>query len=1062
MLWFVIIGVLLALLYYKTIKPILYWKGRGVVYKKSYPIVGSLGIVLFQRRPFFNYVIDLYREFSNERYFGVYQFGKSALYIRDLDLIKKVAVTDFNHFTDHNSFTPTEFDPHIKRSMINLEGQRWRDMRATLSPSFTSNKMKIMFNLLSECAEDFTDYFDNQAKNIHEIEMKDIFTRFTNDAIATTAFGLKCNSVQNNNDEFYLMARKVTNVKGLTFLVFLMYILFPNISRLRMTSQSVSNFFRRIIKETIRQREKENFFRPDMIHLLMEARKGTNTNEEACLPDTGFATAEESNLIRLHNQKKIELSDDDIAAQVLLFIFGGIDTTSALLSFTAYELAINPSIQESLQNEVDDTLSDCNGKLTYEVLNKMKYMDMVISETLRKWPPGFQNDRICVKDYTIEPLNSLEKPLLIEKGTLILFPVSGIHHDPQYFPNPEVYDPERFNDENRNNIKPCSYIPFGVGPRNCIASRFALMESKVLMFHLLSKFNITRIERTPVPLKIAQATINFVAEGGFWLGLEPRMLPKYSFWLNQIMLWFLIIGIICLIVYYKAIKPLSYWKDRGVACKNSYPIVGSFSTVLFQQQALFYYVKEAYQQFSKERYFGVHQFRKPALYIKDIELIKKVAIKDFDHFSDHSSFTPTEPDSLIRKSLINLHGQRWRDVRATLSPSFTSSKMKIMFQLVSECAQNFINYFEKQKIDTHEIEIRDVFTRFTNDAIATIAFGLKSNSVKNKNDEFYLMAKKATSVTRLRFFIFILYLVFPKISRFLKLQMTPSSVRNFFRQIIKETVRQREKEGLVRPDMIHLLMEARKGNVIKDETHLPDTGFATVEESNMIRSHKRNYIELSEEDMSAQAVIFIFAGLDTSASLMSFTAYELAINPKIQGRLQQEVDDTLSDCNGNLTYEALHKMNYMDMIISETLRKWTPGFQNDRICVKDYKIDPVHSWEKPLLIEKGTLVLLPIAGIHYDPQYFPNPEVFDPERFNDENKHSIEPFSYLPFGVGPRSCIASRFALMESKIIIFNLLSKFNIVRIQKTPDPIKIAKATLNFVAEGGFWLGLKRRIPS
>ncbi|KAK4874002.1 hypothetical protein RN001_013362 [Aquatica leii] len=528
MLWFVIIVVLLILAYYKTIKPLSYWKDRGVVYKKSYPIVGSFATIFFQRRAFFNYIIDLYREFSNERYFGVYQFGKSALYIRDPDLIKKIGIKDFDYFSDHNGFTATELDPLTKRSLLNLQGQRWRDMRAILSPSFTSSKMKIIFQLVSECAEDFTDYFKNQPNDLHELEIKDVFTRFTNDAIATTAFGFKCNSVQNNNDEFYLIAKKVTTITGLRFLVFLMYILFPNISRflkLRTTPVSVTNFFRRIVKETIRQREKEGLIRPDMIHLLMEARKGNVTKEEAHLPDTGFATAEESNLIRLHKQKSIELSEDDIAAQALVFIFGGFDTTAALLSFTAYELAINPGIQERLQKEIDDTLSGCNGKLTYEALNKMKYMDMVISETLRKWPPGFQNDRMCVKDYTIEPLNPWEKPLLIEKGTLMLFPVSGIHHDPQYFPNPEVFDPERFNDENRHNIKPCSYIPFGVGPRNCIASRFALMESKILIFFLLSKFNLRRIERTPVPLKIAKATINFVAEGGFWLGLERRTSP---------------------------------------------------------------------------------------------------------------------------------------------------------------------------------------------------------------------------------------------------------------------------------------------------------------------------------------------------------------------------------------------------------------------------------------------------------------------------------------------------------------------------------------------------------
>ncbi|KAK4874003.1 hypothetical protein RN001_013363 [Aquatica leii] len=525
MMWLVIIVVLLVLVvYYKTIKPLSYWKDRGVVHKKSYPIVGSFGKVHFQRRAFFNYVIDLYREFSNERYFGVHQYGKSGLIIRDLDLIKKIAIKDFDYFTDHNHFMPTEFDPQEK-SIIHLQGQRWRDMRATLSPSFTSSKMKIMFQLLSECAEGFTDYFNNQENNLRELEMKDIFTRFTNDAIATTAFGLKCNSVQNRNDEFYLMAKNFTNISGLKFFVYVMYVLFPNISRflkLKLTPDSITNFFRHIIRETIRERKMKGLVRPDMIHLLLEAGK-ENIKEEPHLPDTGFATAKESNLIFLQKPKKFELSEEDIAAQAIVFIFGGFDSSAALLSFTAYELAMNPYIQKKLQTEIDVTLSECNGKVTYEALNKMKYLDMVVSETLRKWPSAFQNDRICVKDYIIEPINSWEKPLLIKKGTLILFPVSGIHHDPQYFSNPEVYDPERFSDENKRNIKPCSYMPFGIGPRNCIASRFALMESKVLMFHLLSKLNIIRIEKTPVPLNLTKSKFNFVAEGGLWLGLERRM-----------------------------------------------------------------------------------------------------------------------------------------------------------------------------------------------------------------------------------------------------------------------------------------------------------------------------------------------------------------------------------------------------------------------------------------------------------------------------------------------------------------------------------------------------------
>ncbi|KAF5272259.1 hypothetical protein FQR65_LT17480 [Abscondita terminalis] len=129
---------------------------------------------------------------------------------------------------------------------------------------------------------------------------------------------------------------------------------------------------------------------------------------------------------------------EDIIAQALNFIFGGLETSTTVMTFIAYELALNENIQKRLQQEIDDTLFDCRGKLTYEALQSMKYMDMVVSEALRKWPHGLLIDRTCVKDYIVKPVNLTEKELLIEKGTTIHIPVVGIHRDPKYYPNPDA------------------------------------------------------------------------------------------------------------------------------------------------------------------------------------------------------------------------------------------------------------------------------------------------------------------------------------------------------------------------------------------------------------------------------------------------------------------------------------------------------------------------------------------------------------------------------------------------------------------------------------------------
>lgn len=97
----------------------------------------------------------------------------------------------------------------------------------------------------------------------------------------------------------------------------------------------------------------------------------------------------------------------------------------------------------------------------------MKYMDSFISETLRYWPPLAGTDRECVKDYDYD---DGQCTFTIKKGTYISIPIYGLHFDEKYWENPTKFDPDRFNDENKDKITPGTYMPFGVGPRNCIVS----------------------------------------------------------------------------------------------------------------------------------------------------------------------------------------------------------------------------------------------------------------------------------------------------------------------------------------------------------------------------------------------------------------------------------------------------------------------------------------------------------------------------------------------------------------------------------------------------------------
>lgn len=149
--------------------------------------------------------------------------------------------------------------------------------------------------------------------------------------------------------------------------------------------------------------------------------------------------------------------------------------------------------------------------------------------------------------------------------------------------------------------------------------------------------------------------------------------------------------------------------------------------------------------------------------IKDPELIKEITVKEFDHFVDHRGIIREDSDPLLA-NLFFLTGLKWREMRATLSPAFTSSKMKFMFSLISQTGERFVKYFLDKQEHVITVEMKDVYTRFTNDVIANAAFGIECDSLGERNNDFYLMGKEATDFTSfLKSIKFIVFMTCPKL-----------------------------------------------------------------------------------------------------------------------------------------------------------------------------------------------------------------------------------------------------------------------------------------------------------
>ncbi|CAO1441584.1 unnamed protein product [Diamesa hyperborea] len=503
-----------------------YFEKRGMVFSKPLMLVGSSINMFTQKESLAETINNWYKEFRNEKINGFFEFREPVLFVRCPKMLKQLAVKEFDNFVDHRAVINGDSDPMFTKSLVSLTGHKWRDMRATLSPAFTGSKMRQMFEFVTQCGKQSAETIKQQIQsgNDNIFEFKTLATKFTVDVIASCAFGIEVNSFSNPDNDFHKIAQKVTNFASfkntMKFAGFFMAPKLMNFLKIRLFDKDINDFFNEAIMDTMKIREQKNITRNDMINLLMQAKKGNlthSTKDDDCIND-GFATVEESNM----GKSKITRvwDDEDLAAQCFIFFLAGFDTVSTTMSFAAHELAVNSDIQDKLLQEVIDTNTELNGEpINYEKIQKMKYMDAFICETLRKWPAAPVTDRICVKDFE---LKYDEKTFLIEKGTTFYIPIWSLHHDPLYFPDPDKFDPERFNDENRGNIDADTYLPFGIGPRNCIGSRFALMEMKTIIYYLLLNFKFEVTAKTQIPLQYAKTQVALKTERGVWVALVPR------------------------------------------------------------------------------------------------------------------------------------------------------------------------------------------------------------------------------------------------------------------------------------------------------------------------------------------------------------------------------------------------------------------------------------------------------------------------------------------------------------------------------------------------------------
>jgi cytochrome P450 family 3 subfamily A len=337
-----------------------------------------------------------------------------------------------------------------------------------------------------------------------------------------------------------------------------------------------------------------------------------------------------------------------------------------------------------------------------------------------------------------------------------------------------------------------------------------------------------------------------------------------------------------------------------------------------------------------------------------------------------------------------------------MTPAFSGGKLRRMTRDINECAQNCAANLEKVADEGGSFDTKKHIGAFSADVIARVAFGV---DIDSQNDPDHPFVKHMTKTLDFRlwkrpFFLFAIFLqsLIPLVRK-LGIRFMDKDTSDYFEKLVAQAIEEREKGDSDRIDFLQIMLEAQEQHAEADEN-----------------SQRK---PLTRNDVISNCVIFFFAAYGTIGDTMSMILYALANNQDCQEKVLQEINEVLGD-DKHLSYDKVKELTYMEMFVDEALRMYAPALLADRICGKEITINGIK-------FPKDVVVNIPIGAIHADPEIWPEPEKFIPERFTPEKKAEMNPMHWLPFGFGPRNCIGMRLALIEMKTALVHIVRDYKV-----------------------------------
>ncbi|KAH9490253.1 hypothetical protein Btru_035050 [Bulinus truncatus] len=417
--------------------------------------------------------------------------GNMMLITRDVNLLRQVLVKDFNNFTDRAVGVITRSP--LDNGLFFLQGKNWRRMRHILSPSFSTGKLKHMCPTIDQAARRLTSVLEKLARKKDFLPVKHITGQYTSEIIARTGFGLETHCLGQEDDEFTHMSKTIIKIRNPVMNTIMMVLLFlPSLHRFLVktlgielfdqVNMTADRYFNHVLKKTVSDRQdmgrRGEKIPKDLLQSLIHAK------------ELGDRETEELNEVaRSESWDDLpkNMSEEELMGQSMLILFAGFETTSTTLQFCLYLLAQHPDVQEKVYQEIQAVVTSDNP--TYEEVNRLTYMEQVLNETLRLYPPLPIITRKASETRTYGDVT-------IPKGAWVMVTLDLVMKDTKHFPEPDKFDPERFSEENVSKRDALSFMPFGNGPRLCVGMRLAYLELKMALVHVLRKVKVELNDKT--------------------------------------------------------------------------------------------------------------------------------------------------------------------------------------------------------------------------------------------------------------------------------------------------------------------------------------------------------------------------------------------------------------------------------------------------------------------------------------------------------------------------------------------------------------------------------------